>query len=61
MSRTILEIWEKALGPDHPEVATILGNYAELLRRTRRESEATSLELRAKAIRKKHAEENPTG
>ena len=31
-----LAIWEKALGPDHPEVATSLNNLAVLYRRPRR-------------------------
>ena len=54
-----LEIAEKALGPDHPHVATALENYAALLRKTERNDEATKLEDRAKAIRAKHAKENP--
>ena len=54
-----LAIWEKALGPDHPNVATVLVNYASLLRKTDRVDEAVKLEARAKAIRAKHAEENP--
>ena len=49
----------KALGPEHPTVATALENYADLLRKTDRESEAAKLEARAKAIRAKHAQENP--
>ncbi len=48
-----LSIWEKALGPDHPNVATTLENYAGLLRETAREGEADKLEARAKAIRSK--------
>ncbi len=54
-----LAIWEKALGPEHPDVATALENYAALLRKTERSGEANRMELRAKAIRAKHAKENP--
>ncbi len=48
-----LAIREKALGPEHPEVATSLENYAALLRQTARADEAERLEARAKAIRAK--------
>ncbi len=44
---------EKALGPEHPNVATLLGNYAELLRKMKRDAEAEKLEAHAKAIRAK--------
>ncbi len=54
-----LAIGEKALGPKHPDVATSLENYASLLRQTGRSAEAQEMEARAKAIRAKHAEENP--
>ncbi len=53
-----LAIWEKALGPEHPDVATSLENYADLLRKTGRVSEAKEMEARAKAIRAKHAQGN---
>ncbi len=36
-------------------MATTLENYADLLRRTGRDSEAAKMEARAKAIRAKHA------
>ncbi len=55
-----LAIAEKALGPDHPHVATALENYAALLRKTGRSTEADTLEARAKAIRAKHRAKNPT-
>jgi len=55
-----LAIREKALGPDHPDVATALENYAGLLRKTRRESQAAELEARAQAIRARHAARNPS-
>ncbi len=54
-----LAIVEKALGPEHPDVATSLKNYAALLRKTGRATEASKMEARAKAIRAKHAEQNP--
>ncbi len=45
-----LAIKEKALGSEHPHVATTLGNYAVLLRKTGRATEAAKMEARAKAI-----------
>ena len=54
-----LAIKEKALGPAHPHVATSLENYAALLHKTGRDDEAVKLEARAKAIRARHAEQNP--
>ena len=52
-------IKERALGPAHPDVATALENYSELLRKTNREAKAAKMEARAQAIRAKHALENP--
>ncbi len=40
-------------------MAQSLENYAALLRKTDRSGEANRMELRAKAIRAKHAKENP--
>ncbi len=54
-----LAIWEKALRPEHPKVATGLENYARLLGKTGRGAEATKMEARAKVIRAKHAEQKP--
>jgi hypothetical protein len=54
-----LVIYEKALGPGHPDIASILQNYADLLRRTKREAEAKKLEARVQAIRAKHGQANP--
>ena len=54
-----LRIAKKALGPNHPELAAILENYAALLRKTGYITEAALLELSAKAIRAKHAKQNP--
>ncbi len=48
-----LAIWENALGPEHPDVATSLENYAALLRETARADEAERMEARAKAIHAK--------
>ena len=48
-----LAIQEKTLGADAPEVATILDDYAALLRQTGRAGEAAELEQRARAIRAK--------
>jgi hypothetical protein len=48
-----LAIQERSLGADAPEVATILDDYAALLRQTGRVSEAGELEQRARAIRGK--------
>ena len=49
-----LAIVEKALGPEHPNVAQGLENYAALLRQTARADEAERMEARAKAIRAKY-------
>ncbi len=45
---------QQALGPEHPNVAQSLENYAELLRETGRADEAVKMEVRAKAIRAKY-------
>ena len=39
-----LAIFEKALGPEHPNVAQVSKNYADLLRAMGREAEAKKLE-----------------
>ena len=57
--RQSLAIVEKALGPEHPNVATALDNYAKLLRKTNRNAEAAKLEARAQAIRAMHGAQNP--
>ncbi len=48
-----LAIREKALGPEHPDVATSLENYAAILRQTARADQAERMEARAKAMRAK--------
>ncbi len=45
-----LAIAEKALGPDHPNVAMSLNNLAALYRATKRDKEAETLEQRATRI-----------
>lgn len=52
-----LAIWQQ-IAPNHPNTATILENYALLLRATNREAKAEKLEARAKAIREEHVQEN---
>jgi tetratricopeptide (TPR) repeat protein len=55
-----LRISEKALGPEHPEVATTLNNMAELLRTQGKYEEALPLYERRRPIReKKLGEEHP--
>ena len=46
-----LAIWEKANGPDHPDVAECLENLARLYKATKRIPEANALEKRAARIR----------
>ena len=55
-----ISIADKALGLDHPNVATTVENHADLLRKMGRDAEAGKMEARAQAIRAKHAQENPT-
>ncbi len=47
-------IRENSLGPEHPDVAQSLENYAILLRETGRPKKAAEMEARAKAIRAKY-------
>ena len=54
-----LAILQKALGPEHPNLATALENYALLLREMKRGAAARELEARARAIRAAHATRNP--
>ena len=48
-----LTIWEKALGPDHPNVAASLNNLAELYYDQGKYSEAEPLFNRSLAIRER--------
>ena len=50
-----LAIREKALGPEHPRVATCLENCALCLRNMGRPDKAEPLEARARTIRAKRA------
>ncbi len=47
------KIWENALGPYHPNVATSLENLADLYRKTDRTDEADELTKRVEEIRAK--------
>jgi tetratricopeptide (TPR) repeat protein len=51
--RRALKIDKKSLGPDHPDVARVLNNLAELLRDTKRLAEAEPLFRRALKIEKR--------
>ena len=55
-----LGIHEKAYGPEHPDVATCLKNYAILLREMNRPEKAAEFEARVADIRARRAEKNPT-
>ncbi len=55
-----LAIAEKALGPQHPNVAQSLHNLASLYQAQGKYDEAAKMEARSKAIRAKHAQQNPT-
>lgn len=50
-----LHLKEQLSGPEHPDVATILHNYAGLLREAHRYREAENLSARANAIMAKHS------
>ena len=51
-------IWERALGPAHPDVAGCLLNYASVLRKVHRKKEAGQLEARARESRAMHGRES---
>ncbi len=53
-----LAVREQSLGLEYPDLATSLENYAALLRATGRGAEAAKMEVRAQAIRAKHAQDN---
>ena len=56
----VLWRWVRSQRPLHFfPVATTLENHADLLRKMGRDEEAEKIEARAKAIRAKHAQENP--
>jgi tetratricopeptide (TPR) repeat protein len=49
-----LKIYEKALGPEHPNVASTLNNLAGLFQAQGKNTEAEELAERAKEIRSKY-------
>ena len=51
VAKEALEVAEKAVGSDHPAVATILENMAEVYRKIGRATEAEALATRAARIR----------
>ena len=58
--RRAIAIQERVLGREHSDLTWILEGLARTLRSTNREGEAALLDVRAAAIRAKHAQENPT-
>ena len=52
-NKQALAIMEKALGPNHPNVATVCENMADLYSQIGKEDEAEKLEARARKIRSK--------
>jgi hypothetical protein len=52
--KRLLEIREKALGKDHPDVATVLENMADLYKKMDREDEEKQMIERARRIRLKN-------
>jgi len=57
--RRALAAQEKALGPEHLDVATTLEAYAAILARLDRQDEAENLVARYQAIREKHRQSQP--
>ena len=53
-----MAITEKALGPEHPGVATSPENYSALLWETGRSVETDKIEARSKASHVKRAQDN---
>ena len=51
LCQTTLAIWTQALGPNHPNVATAMETYAELLEDMKRHDEAQRLRAQAQSIR----------
>jgi tetratricopeptide (TPR) repeat protein len=51
--RRAIELREKVLGSNHPELAASLEGYAAMLRGAGRAAEAEPLETRARAIRER--------
>jgi tetratricopeptide (TPR) repeat protein len=53
-----LEIYDKAIGAPHPEIADVLEQYAILMQKTGRAAQGEKLSARAKAMRAEHARAN---
>ena len=56
-----LALAEKTLGPNHPDLARILRDYAAVLRKMRHKGEAKKLELRAAQIMDQAGKDNALG
>ena len=54
VAQKALHVAERNVGPDHPDVATVLENLAAVYRATDRRSDAEVLERRAARIRSVH-------
>ena len=52
-----LAIWEKTLRPDHPQIGDTLEEYTQLLRETKRTSEAEAMMARATEILARNPQE----
>jgi tetratricopeptide (TPR) repeat protein len=59
--RRAIEVTERAFGPEHPDLAPMLGQYATVLRRTGRKQEAREASRRAKTIREASARRDLLG
>ena len=56
--RRALALMEASLRPEHRKMASVLENYARLLRVTGRDEMASLIEARVKAIRAEHPKKN---
>ncbi|MBO0725457.1 MAG: tetratricopeptide repeat protein [Blastocatellia bacterium] len=55
MFKRALAIFDRALGPQYPRSGVLLADYADLLRKMKRDDEAAKLEARAAEIHAKTA------
>ena len=53
-----LDVYDKAIGAAHPEIADVLDQYAVLMQKTERPDEAKQMQARAKEMRAEHARAN---
>jgi tetratricopeptide (TPR) repeat protein len=53
-----LDVYDKAIGAPHPDIADVLDQYAVVLMSTGRAAEAGKMQARAKAMRAEHARAN---